>query len=151
MNTDNLHILLAEDDEDDSHLFKEAIYSINATCNLTIVNNGEKAVSYFKETLNLPDFIFLDINMPKMNGIEALKSIKELHPSNDLHVIMLSTAMSDKMVELSYRYGAGMYIQKPTKFNDLVDYLNYCLNDLKNTTIQKGFVLNEKFKNSNSV
>ncbi len=150
MNTQNLHILLAEDDEDDTHFFKEAIHSINPNYELTIVNNGEKAVNYFKGATDLPDFIFLDINMPKLNGIEALKMIKDVHPSNDLHVVMLSTSMSDKMVEQSYRYGASMYIQKPTSFTDLVEYLNYCLVNLNNTAVQQGFVLNQKFKNSNS-
>jgi len=144
----NLHILLAEDDEDDSHFFQEAISSINKNYRLTIVNNGEKAIQYFKEAILMPDFIFLDINMPMVNGIECLKRIKSLHPSNDISIIMLSTSMSEKMVESSYRYGANMFIQKPTNFNDLIKYLDYCIHNLRHVSIQKGFVLNKEFKDS---
>lgn len=111
-------------------------------CTLSVVSNGECAVNYFSQCTTLPDFVFLDINMPKMNGIEALKIIKRLHPSNDLHVIMLSTSMSEPMVEQSYRFGASIYIQKPTNFNDLKAYVTYCLMELKHKAVEPGFILN---------
>ena len=111
-------------------------------CELSVVSNGECAVNYFSHCTILPDFVFLDINMPKMNGIEALRIIKRLHPSNDLHVIMLSTSMSEPMVEQSYRFGASIYIQKPTNFNDLKEYVAYCLLHLKYKAVEPGFILN---------
>lgn len=111
-------------------------------CELVVVSNGEHAVNHFSECKVLPDFVFLDINMPKMNGIEALKMIKQLHPSKDLHVIMLSTSMSEPMVEQSYRFGASIYIQKPTNFNDLKAYVTYCLMQLKHKAVEPGFILN---------
>ncbi len=136
------HILLAEDDEDDILLFREAIQSLSLPYELVVVTNGEHAVNHFSVSKILPDFVFLDINMPKLNGIEALKAIKKMHPSNDIHVVMLSTSMSEPMVEQSYRYGASIYIQKPTNFNELKEYLWYCLSRLKHTAIQPGFILN---------
>ena len=138
--------MLAEDDEDDILFFREAINSLNLNCELAVVNNGESAVSYFMENPLLPDFVFLDINMPRMNGIEALKAIKSAHPSNDVHVIMLSTSMSEPMVEQSYRFGASIYIQKPTSFNDLKEYVLFCLTQLKHTAVQPGFILNDYLK-----
>jgi CheY-like chemotaxis protein len=143
-----LHILLAEDDEDDILFFREAINSLSLSCELIVVNNGEHAVNYFSESNHLPDFVFLDINMPKLNGIEALKAIKMIHPSNDVHVVMLSTSMSDPMVEQSYRFGASMYIQKPTNFNDLKEYIFYCLTRLRNSVVQPGFILNRHFNDA---
>jgi len=146
LSTKKIHILLAEDDEDDILFFREAINSLDLNCELMVVTNGESAVSYFTENSVLPDFIFLDINMPRMNGIEALKAIKSVHPSNDVHVVMLSTSMSEPMVEQSYRFGASIYIQKPTSFNDLKEYLLFCLTNLKHTVIQPGFILNDHLK-----
>lgn len=140
------HILLAEDDEDDILFFREAIHSLSLPCELIVVNNGEHAVNYFSVSKILPDFVFLDINMPKLNGIEALKAIKAMHPSNDIHVVMLSTSMSEPMVEQSYRFGASIYIQKPTNFNDLKEYLHYCLTRLAHTAIQPGFILSRNFR-----
>lgn len=142
------HILLADDDDDDIQIFQEALNLINIKHKLTAVKDGEEAFSFIKDHLNFVDFIFLDINMPKLNGSECLNSIKHFHPSNDLKIIMLSTAINDQMVNLSYRYGADMYIQKPTNFADLVKYISYCLDNLKQLTIQKGFVLNQAFINS---
>lgn len=146
MNINKLHILLAEDDEDDILFFREAINALSLSCELVVVNNGEDAVNYFSEGLILPDFVFLDINMPKLNGIEALKAIKTMHPANEVHVIMLSTSTSDLMVEQSYRFGASMYIQKPTSFKDLREYVFYCLTELRDTAIQPGFILNKHFR-----
>jgi CheY-like chemotaxis protein len=139
---------LAEDDEDDVLFFREALYALSVPCELSVVSDGEHAVNFFSESDVLPDFVFLDINMPKLNGIEALKAIKTRHPSNDLHVVMLSTSMSESMVEQSYRFGASIYIQKPTNFNDLKEYLSYCLNRLRHAVIQPGFILNQHFKDA---
>jgi CheY-like chemotaxis protein len=146
LNTKKVHILLAEDDEDDILFFREAINSLQLNCELAVVHNGEDAVNHFMQSSFPPDFIFLDINMPRMNGIEALKAIKSAHPSSDVHVIMLSTSMSEPMVEQSYRFGASLYIQKPTNFNDLKEYLIFCLINLKNTAVQPGFILNDYLK-----
>lgn len=142
------HILLAEDDEDDILFFREAIHSLSLPCELIVVNNGEHAVNHFSVSKILPDFVFLDINMPKLNGIEALKAIKTIHPSNDVHVVMLSTSVSESMVEQSYRYGASIYIQKPTNFNELKEYLYYCLTHLGHTAVQPGFILNRHLRDT---
>jgi DNA-binding NarL/FixJ family response regulator len=139
---------LAEDDEDDVLFFREAVNALSFPCELSVVNDGEHAVNFFLKSNSLPDFIFLDINMPKLNGIEALKAIKSRHPSNDLHVVMLSTSMSESMVEQSYRFGASLYIQKPTNFNDLKEYISYCLNQLPHIAVQPGFILNRNFKDA---
>lgn len=139
------HILLAEDDEDDVVFFREAVQALSLPFELTVVNNGEHALNYISESSTLPDFVFLDINMPKLNGIETLKAIRALHPSHDIHVIMLSTSLSEIMVEQSYRFGASLYIQKPTRFADLKHYVSYCLTHLQEKAVQEHFVLNRYF------
>ena len=138
----HLKIFLAEDDDDDKELFHEALNSIRPDMELITVNNGEEAVQFFKENSDLPDFVFLDINMPKKNGIECLKLIKSLHPNENFHIIMLSTSSARFVVDQSFQYGANLYIQKPHRFKDLVRYLDYCFTHLKTTAAKEDFLLN---------
>jgi CheY-like chemotaxis protein len=138
-----LKIFLADDDEDDRDFFSEALSSVYPNCELLMVNNGEKAISFFRENTYVPDFVFLDINMPKKNGIECLKFIKSMHPAADFHVVMLSTSSTTSVVDMSYQHGASVYIQKPSRFNELVRYLKYCLIEMKAGGCKENFVLNK--------
>ena len=147
MNTKPLRIFLADDDEDDREFFSEALDSIRPNCELIMVNNGERAINFFKDSDYVPDFIFLDINMPKKNGIECLKFIKSLHPRSSFHVVMLSTSSAVNIVDMSYEHGASMYIQKPSRFNELVRYLKYCLVEMNAAPSKENFVLNNRFNN----
>lgn len=139
-------IFLAEDDEDDRDFFTAALDSISPKVELITVNNGEQAINFFKTQQPLPDLVFLDINMPKADGIECLKFIKSMHASAGLPVIMLSTASSERVIDLSHQNGASVYIEKPSKFKDLIAYLNYCINDLKAAPANAEFVLNKRLK-----
>lgn len=149
MNQKPLRIFLADDDEDDRGFFAEALESVHPHCDLFMVNNGEKAINFFRDGNIVPDFIFLDINMPKKTGIECLKFIRSMYPTN-LHpyVIMLSTSSSINVVDMSYEHGATMYIQKPGRFNELVRYLKFCLLELNSSPAREHFLLNDRFKNA---
>ena len=142
MNQAPLKIFLADDDEDDREFFSEALNSVHPNCELIMVNNGEKAISFFMENNYLPDFVFLDINMPKKNGIECLKFIKSIHPDAKFHVVMLSTSSAIAVIDQSYQNGASMYIQKPSRFNELVRYLKYCIVEMQDSSNKEHFVLN---------
>ena len=77
MPLNHLNILLADDDLDDCHFFKEALTEMILPTNLIIVNDGEKLMDLLiKETITLPHILFLDINMPRKNGFECLSEIK---------------------------------------------------------------------------
>jgi DNA-binding response OmpR family regulator len=142
-----IKIFLAEDDDDDRDFFNAALDSIASDVELITVNNGEQAINFFKMRKPLPDLVFLDINMPKADGIECLKYIKQLHPSDELPVIMLSTASSEKVIALSHQHGASIYIEKPSQFRHLITFIDYCINDLKNAPEDAEFVLNRRLKN----
>ncbi len=135
---------MADDDDDDRGFFQDALAEINTKCNLVMVDSGDKLVNYFKAGNPLPDIIFLDINMPVKNGLECLKYLKETHPSDEFHVVMLSTSVTLKDIDTSYELGASLYIQKPGSFNDLVSYLDYCINDLHQVHERCDFLLNHK-------
>lgn len=147
MKDHKIKIFLAEDDDDDRDFFNAALESIESDVELITANNGEQVMNFFKMKKPLPDFVFLDINMPKADGIECLRYIKKLYPSSELPVIMLSTASSEKVISLSHQNGASIYIEKPSQFKHLITFINYCINDLKNAPPDAEFVLNRRLKN----
>ncbi|MES2516339.1 MAG: response regulator [Bacteroidota bacterium] len=148
MTSKELHIFLADDDEDDRDFFQEAIKKLNKQNSLVMVDNGEKAIRHFKSIKSAPDFVFLDINMPVKNGLECLKFIKEFYPGNNFHVIILSTSVAEKDINLSYELGASAYIQKPGSFLELTRYLDYCLNELQFSLKREDFLLNSQRANT---
>jgi CheY-like chemotaxis protein len=118
-----LRILLADDDKDDRFFFEKALQNISAQTELSAVEDGEKLMSYLmKNTSNLPDILFLDINMPRKNGSECLVEIKGHDKLKNIPVIMYSTSLHDDVADLLHSYGASYYIQK-TDFTFLPDLL----------------------------
>ena len=106
--------LLIDDDEDDQEIFSMALEDINSGIQCIMVSNGIAAL----EKLNakkplIPDFIFIDVNMPKMNGIECLREIQKLDHLKDAEVFMYSTSSDEKMIEKSKALGAKDFIVKP--------------------------------------
>ncbi len=125
-----LRIFLAEDDEDDREFFRLALKKVNSLAQLTVVANGREASSFFKETSVLPHYVFLDINMPLVNGIECLREIRQVHPPELLPVIMLSTTKAPHMIANSMESGANFYLQKPNRLAELANQLEYCFENL---------------------
>ncbi len=121
MKKEPLHILLADDDEADRILFKEAFEEMEIEINFQTVNDGVQLMSHFaKKDSPLPDFLFLDINMPRKNGLECLKEIRSNNLYKDVPIAIYSTSVSDRDVEETFQNGATVYIQKPTDFSGLI-------------------------------
>ncbi len=124
MKKEPLHILLADDDEADRILFKEAFEEMEIEINFQSVNDGVQLMNHLdKKDTPLPDFLFLDINMPRKNGLECLKEIRSNNLYKDVPVAIYSTSASDRDVEEAFQNGATVYIQKPTDFNGLITVL----------------------------
>ena len=130
-----LPIILADDDQDDTFLFQEALEQIPLETGLAVAENGVELLQILKDADNKPDIIFLDMNMPVKNGLECLKEIRSTARFEQVPIVVLSTSVSQHLWESAYRCGANMYIQKPNSFNSLVDVLKKCLLDRTNTTI----------------
>ena len=108
-----LHILLADDDEDDRFFFAKALEELSIETKLTTVNNGEKLMAHLdKNSEKLPDILFLDLNMPCKNGSECLMEIKANKNIKDFPVIIYSTSLNDEIADILYRNGAYYYMQK---------------------------------------
>ncbi len=92
------HIILADDDDDDSMLFKEALSKVASSITVSLAEDGQKLINYLN-TLSIPDMIFLDLNMPRKNGLECLKEIRSDDKFDHIPVIMYSTSQSKKDIE----------------------------------------------------
>jgi CheY-like chemotaxis protein len=128
MNLKQLNILLADDDTDDCFFFKKALDELLLVTQLTIVHDGEQLMNYlFKNTKNLPDILFLDISMPRKNGLECLSEIKQNKKLQDLPLVLLSTSNSKDMISTVFKIGAHVYIHKPGDFEQLKQVIHHAL------------------------
>ena len=124
--TKRLNILLADDDSDDRQFFSMALDAINIPTKLETVVDGEKLMDYLSENRQqLPDVIFLDLNMPRKNGFECLTEIKLNQQLNQLQVVIFSTSFEQEVVNLLYHNGATYYIRKPSGFLQFKKILNH--------------------------
>ncbi|MEG3659546.1 response regulator [Arenibacter palladensis] len=115
-----LNIALADDDEDDRILFKEAIDEIKIKTKLSLYNNGQELMDYLNlPKIVLPDLIFLDLNMPLKNGMQCLKEIRTNSSLNDITIAIYSTSSSEKDIEETFVNGANIYLNKPSNFCNL--------------------------------
>jgi CheY-like chemotaxis protein len=115
-----LRIVLADDDEDDRNLFKEAVEETASNVKVNIVKNGEELMRFLlKEGTQLPDIIFLDLNMPVKNGQECLEEIRGNNKLKHIPVIIYSTSSSRSHVDETFNNGANLYVLKPESFIDL--------------------------------
>lgn len=119
-----LHILLADDDESDRLLFTEAFEEVKIKTIVHTVNDGIQLMEWlYKEDNRLPHLIFLDLNMPRKNGLECLKEIKRDEKLKDISIAIYSTSENEKDIEETFLNGANVYITKPNSFNKLKEVL----------------------------
>jgi DNA-binding NtrC family response regulator len=138
MRPEPLHILLADDDNDDCLLFEEALKELRLSTHLTIVNDGEQLMRYLNKKMSpVPFVLFLDLNIPRKNGIECLQEIKANQELSHLHVIIYSTSAELDMVNLLYRNEAQYYIRKPSEFSQLKKVINHALTMIKKKNVAK--------------
>ena len=110
------NVLLIDDDEDDQLMFKEVIESINPTLQCDTAPNGKTALDKLKVSTTLPDIIFLDLNMPIMNGYDFLLEIKKDSALNKIPVCIFTTSNILRDKELTKEFGAKSFLTKPNDF-----------------------------------
>jgi CheY-like chemotaxis protein len=108
-----LKILMADDDQDDRFFFAKALETVSIKTQFVTVNDGEKLLSYINKNLSdLPDVLFLDLNMPRKNGSECLEELKANKAIADFPVVIYSTSLIDEVADELYKAGAFYYMQK---------------------------------------
>jgi two-component system, response regulator len=125
MNNNFVEILLVEDNMSDAELTIRELRKNNMANNLVHVKNGEEAIEFIfaigkfegKRSIgNPPKVVLLDIQMPKINGIEVLKKIKSDPRTRSMPVVILTSSKEDPDIQTCYNLGANSYIVKPVNF-----------------------------------
>ena len=115
-------VLLVEDDQIDVMAIKRAFKVIKITNRLNVVNNGEEALAYLRNSENeKPCIILLDLNMPKMNGIEFLTIAKQDELLRKIPVVVLTTSREDQDKADSFNLGISGYMVKPVDYKRFVE------------------------------
>jgi two-component system response regulator len=116
MNLQQQPILLVEDNPDDVELTRDAL-EVNHIANpLVVAVDGAEALQYLATADPLPRIVLLDLNIPKISGLEVLKAIRENPHTHDLPVCMLTTSREESDLAASYRLGCNSYVRKPVDF-----------------------------------
>jgi len=124
---EEIFILIAEDDADDRFLLQSAFEENGYHDTLHFVENGVEMIEYLhqledldKNVVKMPRFILLDLNMPKKDGREVLKEIKQNPNLSKIPVIIFSTTNNEQEMKRCYELGANSYITKPNSFENLI-------------------------------
>lgn len=116
-----IKILLVEDNEGDIVLTQEALKDGRIKNNIILARDGVEALAMLDSGESLPDLILLDINLPKLNGLEVLTAIKKDPRLRSIPVIMLSTSDEQNDILSSYNNYANCFITKPVDFNRFIE------------------------------
>lgn len=139
-----IEILLVEDNEDDAELielaFKEA--KIIENSEIHVATDGESALEYMfntedKNNIQLkhhPNLILLDLRLPKLDGLEVLKKIKEHPKTKDIPLVALTGSKDMKDWTISYNLGVNCFLRKPTNFSQLVEAIGWAYLDATDST-----------------
>ena len=115
-------ILLVEDDEVDIMTVQRALKDLNVTNTMEVALNGEEALAYLRDhTKARPCVILLDINMPRMNGIEFLEVSRQDEDMKKIPVVVLTSSIDEQDLVQSYSFGVAGYMLKPVDYNQFVD------------------------------
>ena len=130
MDFNSVDILLVEDDLNDAELTLRELKRNHLANNMFHVKDGEEAINFIfamnefeqkREMGNVPKVILLDINMPKVNGIEVLEKLKLDQRTRDIPVVMLTSSREGPDIRKCYELGANSYITKPVNFESFKD------------------------------
>ncbi|RYF92112.1 MAG: response regulator, partial [Chitinophagaceae bacterium] len=117
--------LLADDDKDDAELFEEALQSIDTPVQFYHVKDSNAVIPFLDKNHDIrPDLIFLDVNLPQVNGWECLSDLKAHESYAQIPVVMYSTSSHPKEKSLAAQLGASGFLTKPTDFNSLIKMLS---------------------------
>ena len=121
------HIFIADDDEDDRFFFQEVVSEMPYVVHFSMARDGEETILKLQQSDQLPDLLFLDLNMPIKNGLECLQEIKASSRLQEIPVIIFSTSSYPSTINQAYDAGAHLYIRKPNDFLSFKRVMQYVL------------------------
>ncbi len=136
--TEKIKVLLVEDDPDHAEIIIDVFESENVEREIILLKDGMEAVNYFQRADSDEDsgiqsqikLIILDLNLPKVHGMDVLKFLKQNSRYCSVPVVIFSTSSDDKTIETAYKNGANDYIVKPLLYEDFIEKIKtlstYC-------------------------
>jgi two-component system, response regulator len=133
MNVDVPVILLVEDNPDDEELTLRAFRKSNLRNEIVVARDGVEALDYLlgtgayadRDTSDVPYLVLLDLKLPKIDGLEVLRRIREDERTRLLPVVVLTSSKEQEDLVNSYQLGANSYVRKPIDFNEFIKAVNY--------------------------
>jgi CheY-like chemotaxis protein len=119
----NQLLFLVDDDIDDHEIFKSALAKVDEGLALLTATNGYEALEALSAANILPDYIFVDLNMPRMGGLQFLKEIKQTEILKDIPVIIYTTSSNPGDIAKTKELGAISFVTKPSRFSELCSFL----------------------------
>jgi CheY-like chemotaxis protein len=113
-------VLMADDDDDDCILAKEAFEESGAQGMMHCVEDGTELLNHLSHSPSLPALILLDLNMPQKDGRQTLKEIKAIPRLQNIPIVVFTTSREEKDMDFSNKMGANSFITKPVLFDDWV-------------------------------
>jgi CheY-like chemotaxis protein len=129
----NMTILYADDDKDDRELLSEALEQIDPTISCITAHDGQEALTILENEEVLPDYIFLDVNMPVMDGKKCLTELKKDKKLRNIPVVIYSTTTNTSEIRNLYELGASDFLNKANTFSELCVSLHMMIAKLKTT------------------
>jgi CheY-like chemotaxis protein len=121
--------LIIDDDPDDQEIFLMCVRKVSNNIECRAVDNGEDALVMLRyENQYTPDYIFLDINMPRMNGIDCLRNLKTIRRLEHTKIIMYSTSSQSTILDDTAKMGAYDFVVKPARVSELKEKLSNIFN-----------------------
>jgi DNA-binding NtrC family response regulator len=115
---------LIDDDIDDQEIFLMALKAVNTNIACVTVDDSIEGLRMLREdTSFIPDYIFIDVNIPKMNGMQCLPELKKINHLKDVELIMFSTSSDPRNIDESKVLGASQFMIKPSSLQELIEAL----------------------------
>ncbi len=118
-------VLLVEDSAEDVLLTQEAFEAQDFDARLQVVDDGEKAMDWLRSAQSNPDLVLLDLNLPRKDGREVLKEIKDDPDLTDIPVVVLTTSAAQEDIRDAYCSHVNSYVRKPVTFEKLVEAVRH--------------------------
>ncbi len=135
-------VFLVDDDADDREFFSEALEEVNSNLGLTLFSGGEEVLNKLDFIDELPNIIFLDLYMPKMDGRECLKKIRSDARLDTVCVVMYSTYMDLEQIDELFNAGANRFLNKPSSYPALKNALDRAIESVTNNPLGGKTIIN---------
>ena len=122
--------MIVDDDSDDCSFFCEAVSEVDTLVQVIVAINGEDALLQLREMNTLPDFLFLDLNMPRMDGRQCLIELKKDFRLKDIPIIIFTTSSSQRDIDDTKKLGAAYFLTKPSDFHSLHSKIQFAVSTI---------------------